>query len=424
MAEPDPPPKTTGQTPWHTSTAWFSPFMALCTVGFLGRLSYEMMRTPLTPLLARHLGTPEQFIGLIVAAVTITGIFVKLPAGALSDIFGFRRLMMAGVWVKVSGPFLYLLAFSWPVLLIIRFYHGLATAIYAPPASALVVKTYPEERGHRLGIYNGAENAGVVLGPILGGAVLALTAYNYHVAALLAGLIGILALFAMRYIPLDQCGDAPAPTTKTEGRAQLFQLFRRTVRGVQEILSDSQILLVSLVEAMLWMGIGSVQAYLPLYALTIQLSVWQIGIIAGAQGVASVWSRLIMGKRSDRLASRTPLIITGVMLCILILITIPYAGNFITLFGLSIIFGLGTGIVTPSTTALIGDLVKKGNYGSAMGVFGSLWDIGHASGPIIFGFLLVTLGYRTSWLVMALIMAASLVIFLIGTRRKSLMTDR
>lgn len=70
--------------------------MALCTVGFLGRLSYEMMRTPLTPLLARHLGTPEQFIGLIVAAVTITGIFVKLPAGALSDIFGFRRLIMAG----------------------------------------------------------------------------------------------------------------------------------------------------------------------------------------------------------------------------------------------------------------------------------------------------------------------------------------
>lgn len=424
MAEPDPPPKTTGQTPWHTSTAWFSPFMALCTVGFLGRLSYEMMRTPLTPLLARHLGTPEQFIGLIVAAVTITGIFVKLPAGALSDIFGFRRLMMAGVWVKVSGPFLYLLAFSWPVLLIIRFYHGLATAIYAPPASALVVKTYPEERGHRLGIYNGAENAGVVLGPILGGAVLALTAYNYHVVALLAGLIGILALFSMRYIPPDQCGDAPAPTTKTEGRAQLFQLFHRTARGVQEILSDSKILLVSLVEAVLWMGIGSVQAYLPLYALTIQLSVWQIGIIAGAQGVASVWSRLIMGKRSDRLASRTPLIITGVMLCILILITIPYAGNFITLFGLSIIFGLGTGIVTPSTTALIGDLVKKGNYGSAMGVFGSLWDIGHASGPIIFGFLLVTLGYRTSWLVMALIMAASLVIFLIGTRRKSLMTDR
>ena len=117
---------------WRTSTHWFSPFVALCAVGFLGRLSYEMMRTPLTPLFAKHLGAPEQLIGLIVAAVTITGIFVKLPAGALSDLFGFRRLMMTGAWVKATGPFLYLLALSWPALLAIRFYHGLATAIYAP----------------------------------------------------------------------------------------------------------------------------------------------------------------------------------------------------------------------------------------------------------------------------------------------------
>ena len=67
---------------------------------------------------------------------------------------------------------------------------------------------------------------------------------------------------------------------------------------------------------------------------------------------------------------------------------------------------------------LIGDLVSKGNYGSAMGVFGSLWDTGHALGPIIFGFLLVALGYQTSWLIMAAIMAAALAVFLFGTRRQ------
>ena len=44
-------------------------------------------------------------IGLLVAAVTITGIVVKLPAGALSDVFGFRRLMIVGALVKASGPF-------------------------------------------------------------------------------------------------------------------------------------------------------------------------------------------------------------------------------------------------------------------------------------------------------------------------------
>jgi DHA1 family multidrug resistance protein-like MFS transporter len=167
---------------WTAPSHQPSPCVLLCGVGFLGRLSYEMARTPLTPLYAQHLGAPVQLIGLIVAAVTITGIVVKLLAGALSDLFGFRRLMMAGALVKASGPFLYLLALSWPVLLAVRFYHGLATALYAPPASALVAKVYPNERGQRLGLYNAAENAGVVLGPVLGGAVLTLTLTNYSLS--------------------------------------------------------------------------------------------------------------------------------------------------------------------------------------------------------------------------------------------------
>jgi predicted MFS family arabinose efflux permease len=51
-----------------------------------------------------------------------------------------------------------------------------------------------------------------------------------------------------------------------------------------------------------------------------------------------------------------------------------------------------------------------------MGVFGSLWDVGHATGPVVFGFLVVALGYRTSWLLLALVMLAALLLFLVGTR--------
>ena len=409
-------PPTSPHDVWASSATHSSPFVALCAVGFLGRLSYEMMRTPLTPIYAKHLGAPDQYIGLLVAAVTITGIVVKLPAGALSDEFGFRKLMIAGALVKASGPFAYLAALSWPILLVVRFYHGLATAIYAPPASALVAKVYPAERGYRLGLYNGAENAGVVLGPVLGGALITLTAANFPMIFIIGGAVGILSLLAMLRVP-----DVRAATTPESGQPPdhptLSKILKKLGAGIYEIIADAQIRLVSMVEAMLWMGIGSVQAYLPLYALTIQLPVWEIGVLSGAQGVASVWSRPVMGRRSDRLKSRRPLIVAGSLLCIGSLIAIPYASSFFVLLALSILFGFGTGVVTPSTTAMIGDLVTKGNYGSAMGVFGSLWDTGHAGGPVVFGFLLVAFGYRTSWLIMALVMAAALLVFLFGANR-------
>lgn len=398
---------------WHRAgSGWASPFLAVSLVGFLGRLSYEMARSPLTPLYAAHLGAPKALIGLIVGAVTITGIVVKLPSGALSDLFGFRRLMLLGSIVKATGPFAYLLAGSWPALLAVRFYHGLATALYAPPASALVAKVYPKERAHRLGAYSAAENAGVVLGPVAGGVVLAATAGSFWTAFLVSGAIGIAALLAMRGVPHDAYTSAP----KTDDRSTLSEALSRLAQGVREIASDRQIRLVSLVEGTLWLGIGSLQAYLPLYALSVHISVLEIGLLAGGQGIASVLTRPVMGRWSDRVGRR-PLIVAGALLSALVVALVPHAATFPALLGLSVLFGLGTGLVTPSSMALIGDLVRKGNYGSAMGVFGSLWDTGHAAGPVVFGLLLVALGYRTSWLIMGIAMVASLAVFLIGTRR-------
>ncbi|MHB8718424.1 MAG: MFS transporter [Candidatus Dormibacteria bacterium] len=405
---------------WGPTPGRPSPFVTVCGVGFLGRLSYEMARTPLTPLFAVHLGAPPEVIGLLVASVTLTGIAVKLPAGALSDVVGFRRLMLAGSLVKATGPFLYLPVFAWPQLLVVRIYHGLATALYAPPASALVARAYPRERGRRLGIYSAAENAGVVAGPVLAGAIL--TAAGFSLSFVASGAIGVLALALMLRVPRDAV-TGPAATIQQGAQPHIGRIVRDMFTGVRGVLADPSIRLVSLVEALLWTGVGSLQAYLPLYALSVRIPVWEIGLLAGGQGAASILSRPILGRRSDRLGRR-PLILGGMLLCIGAMIGVPYTANFALLLVLSTVFGLGTGMVTPATTALIGDLVRAGNYGSAMGVFGSLWDTGHAGGPIVFGLLLGILGYRGSWLLMAAVMAVASIVFLLAGARLAVPVHR
>ena len=166
-------------------------FLLLCAMGLLGRLSYEMLRTPVTALYARHLGAPVAMVGLLVSAVTVTGIFVKLPAGILADRLGARRVLGAGLAVKATAPFLYLLAATPAALLAVRLYHGLSTALYAPAASAEAAQSSPARRGRRLGFYGAAENMGVVLGPVLGAALLAHG--GFALAFAVSGVIGILA---------------------------------------------------------------------------------------------------------------------------------------------------------------------------------------------------------------------------------------
>ncbi len=59
-----------------------SPFLILIIAGMLSRLSYQMARSPVLPRFAQDLGSSPELIGLIVAASTITGIFIKLDTHA------------------------------------------------------------------------------------------------------------------------------------------------------------------------------------------------------------------------------------------------------------------------------------------------------------------------------------------------------
>ena len=71
-------------------------FLALVTASLLSRLSYQMARSPVLPRFAEDLGAGPELIGMIVAASTVTGVFFKLPAGALSDVLGRKRMMVLG----------------------------------------------------------------------------------------------------------------------------------------------------------------------------------------------------------------------------------------------------------------------------------------------------------------------------------------
>src|SRR5829696_1244371 len=82
--------------------------LRMCAAGSLAYCSYAMCRSPLLPLFARQLGADVQMVGFVSAASTVTGMFLKLPAGAWSDILGRRVLLVTGGIVFAVMPFTYL----------------------------------------------------------------------------------------------------------------------------------------------------------------------------------------------------------------------------------------------------------------------------------------------------------------------------
>ena len=376
-----------------------TPFISLVLAGFLARFGYQMARSPVLPRFAQDLGATPEVIGLIVAASTITGVVIKLPAGALSDVLGRTRMMLVGCLFFALPPFLYPFVHSAGALLALRFLHGFATAIFSPVASAFVADLSERGRGEKLGWFAAAGDLGSTLGPLLGGLLLFYTS-SYPMTYLTVGVLGLLPLLMVLRLPGD---EKPRATGSTLG-ARSDQFWR----GIREVVSSRAVVLASTLEAAMYVGYGAFLGFFPIYAAKIGINDAQIALVMGVQLATTMLAKPLSGRLSDRIG-RKPMILAGLFLCAATLPLIPNVTSLWLLFPVSALFGLGVAIVTPSTTALVADLVKAGQMGSAMGVFGTIWDIGEALGPILAGFLIAPLGYSPAFgLIASLMIAAAL----------------
>lgn len=391
-----------------------SPFTALCFVGFFARLSYALARSPVLPLFALYLGAGPEAIGFAVGISTVTGIFFKLPAGALSDIIGRKRTMLIGLVVFALMPFTYLLVQDYRLLVVIRFIHGLATAIYGPVSMAVVVDIAGGKKGEMLSWFSSITIIGNLLGAPLGGFILySMSGANpslsdFQHAYLLSGIAGMISLLLAVGILR---GDEKGETGKSPGEA-----YKRFTSGIKEVMSDKRVVVTSAMEGLQNLTVGALEAFLPIYAVTIAgLNEFQAGLLWGIQVVVTILSKPIMGRISDQFG-RKPLIVAGMILCAGAFGIIPFLHDFSTLMIAAIFFGLGESFVTSSSAALIADICKEKHFGTAMGTFGTIFDIGHASGPILAGFLIARHGYGYSFVLMASLLIVAIPLFLVTVK--------
>lgn len=392
-----------------------SPFTALCTVGFFARLSYALARSPVLPLFALYLGAGPEAIGFAVGISTVTGIFFKLPAGALSDIIGRKRTMLIGLVVFAVMPFTYLLIHDYRLLVIIRFIHGLATAIYGPVSMAVVADVAGARKGEMLSWFSSITIIGNLLGAPLGGFILhqspgasSPTLSDFQNAYLLSGIAGMMSLFlAINILRGDGQGG--------EGKS-LKEAYQRFNSGIKEVMSDKRIVATSVMEGMQNLTVGALEAFLPIYAVTrAGLNELQAGLLWGVQVVVTILSKPVMGKASDRFG-RKPLIVAGMFLCAGAFGAIPLLKDFYSLMIAAIFFGFGEAFVTSSSAALVADVCKEKHFGTAMGTFGTIFDIGHASGPILAGVLIARYDYLYSFLFLSALLVLAVPVFLLNVK--------
>ena len=379
-----------------------TPFLWLCLIGGLAIFSSTMSKNPALPLFIHSMGVDEGTLGFIAAASTVVGIVASLPAGLLSDLWGRRRVILLSMAVFATAPFLYLLVRAPWHLVLVRVYHGLATAILGPVALAAVADTFRKGRGERMGWYSSATMVGRFLAPTAGGLlILGESGEDFRWVYLGCGVAGLLALLAA--LRLDRLGQATQP----EPPGARWATMRRELRL---ILTNRGLLLISGVEATQYFAFGAVETFLPLYLKRLGWEPRVIGPLFTAQVLATAATKPLMGRLSDRWGRRWP-IVAGLLVGAGAMAAMPWIRAWWPMAALTALFGLGVAAVTGSTSALVSDLSRATAYGASLGVLSSVMDVGHSTGPMAAGLLVAAWGYGPAFVLIAAMLTVCAAIF-------------
>ncbi len=333
---------------------------------------------PLMPIYAESLGATGIWLGVIFASFSLArGVFMPL-IGKWSDKRGRKTFITFGLLAYSFVSFLYVFAQSVFSLSLIRFAHGLASAMVIPIAMAYVGETATKgEEGKAMATFNISFFLGMGAGPFLGGLLndyfgLLSVFYAMSALSLLAFLIALIFLPNIKTISRQ---DSQPPVS-----------FAR-------IIKNNIIKGLLLFRALGALGRGGIMAFLPLFAATIKITSTQVGVLLGLNIFLTALLQRPFGRLADKF-NRLYLILAGSFLGALALILIPLAGSLSSLFVLSAVMGLGGALSMPAASAIVVEVGKKMGMGASMGLFNTAMSIGLIAAPILSGIVMDLFGIK------------------------------
>jgi EmrB/QacA subfamily drug resistance transporter len=160
------------------------------------------------PSLRVDLGAGVESLQWVVNAYTLTFAVLLLPAAALGDRFGRRRMFLAGLSFFTFASALAAVAPSADALIAARAVQGAGAAVVAPLTLTLLSDAFPPaRRGIALGIWSGVSGLGVALGPLVGGLVVDGLSWQYVFWINVP--VGLALLPAARRVLTESHGPAP-----------------------------------------------------------------------------------------------------------------------------------------------------------------------------------------------------------------------
>ena len=347
--------------------------------------------------------------GIIEGTAESVSSLLKLFAGYFSDRRGKRKsFVVLGYSLASFARPLLAFATSWYQVFAIRLTDRVGKGIRSAPRDAMIADTVAfEERGLAFGFHRAMDHTGAMVGPLLGYLLLALFAANRNAPTaadftkifLLASIPALAAVVVVTFFVKESPRAAPR-NDSVESPISL------SLRGF-----NSNFKRFLLIIALFTLS-NSSDAFLLLRAQSVGVSVASIPLLWAMLHVIKVASSLIGGDLSDRLGRRR-LIVSGWILYAAVYAGFAFVSNKISVWILFLIYGIYFGLAEGAEKALVADLVRPEQRGTAYGLYNLAFGITVLPASLLMGALWSWQGPALAFLVSAALGATAAMLLLL-----------
>jgi len=413
-------------------------------VGFGGGVVF-----PILPNLGAVLGISAFMVGVILSANRWVRLVANAPAGALVDRYGTRKPFVLGLLVEGIATLGYVVALAMPPaeslrplaasfprfavgslavgpdwwfapisvavapetwFLLARVVWGLGSAaVFATAYTIAADLSDSGSRGTNMGVVRGGITLGFPAGLVLGGIVSSL-AGNVAAFVVAAAFALTASVVAHRHVPEthvtgDRSGDSIKPW---------------------DVDTAVPALTVGLVNfGLLFAYIGALFSTLVLFLGENDVSLFGLapqgtsGLFMAGTVLSASFFMLVGGRISDTRDSRTPILLTFLVVSFVGFLLLARSGSVVDLALACVFIGAGQGGTSGPMMALLADLTPDERMGRASGTNNVFGDIGGGLGPMVSLPLIEAVGFAPVYAACAVLPLAAGVALLVGVRRET-----
>ena len=405
------------------------------TAVFMNLLDVSIVNVAI-PSIQQDLTASFAQIQLVLAGYQLAFACLLITGGRLGDIFGRKRLFVLGMTVFTLGSLGCGVSGDPTLLILFRVVQGAGAGLMVPQVLATIqVTTPPRDRGRAFGLFGATIGIATILGPLVGGALIALDLFgtDWRMIFLVNIPVGVASVTAaLRLLPETKAPDAPrldllgalvvtlglflVVYPLTEGREKgwpgwlvamlvaavpVLAVFvvlqrRKTAADASPLvlmtLFGNQSFRVGLVVSLVFFS--GIPAFFFTFGLYLQIGLGFSALHAGLTGFPFALGTAIASSQSDRLARRLGKNLlrlgAGVLsLSMVVNIVVVHSfGTGITSWDIApflLFSGLGLGCFIAPLTNLILAGIRGREAGSASGVLTTGQQVGGALGIAVVG---------------------------------------